>query len=340
MESLCRRRVLSEGQELPNYLKFKILEDGSVTIACGNSAAGRADSVLYSTSQGRSWAKFVIGNNYNWTINVQRGDEILFKGYGKWASNSIDDSYSIHFTSTCRFDVSGNILSLVYGDNFEGKTSMPAFDTVYQGFQNLFINSKVVSAKDLLLPVVSLSEEFYLNMFSGCSSLTEAPSLPATTLGKYCYRNMFYGCSSLTEAPSLPSYNLAEGCYSYMFSGCSSLTEIPVLKAVKMKRKCFNYMFENCTSLTSALIPGVIISSVNMYHEDYAENCFSQMFKGCSNLNYIKALFSVELSQANTYLNGWVDGVAASGTFVKRDGTNWQTGVSGIPSGWTVQIAS
>ena len=37
----------------------------------------------------------------------------------------------------------------------------------------------------------------YSGMFSGCTSLTTAPSLPATTLADYCYSSMFYGCTSL-----------------------------------------------------------------------------------------------------------------------------------------------
>lgn len=37
----------------------------------------------------------------------------------------------------------------------------------------------------------------YYNMFSGCTSLTQAPALPATTLAGSCYYNMFRNCSSL-----------------------------------------------------------------------------------------------------------------------------------------------
>ena len=36
-------------------------------------------------------------------------------------------------------------------------------------------------------------------MFSGCTSLTQAPELPATTLADSCYNVMFKGCSSLSE---------------------------------------------------------------------------------------------------------------------------------------------
>ena len=34
-------------------------------------------------------------------------------------------------------------------------------------------------------------------MFSGCTSLTQAPALPATMLVNYCYSDMFSGCTSL-----------------------------------------------------------------------------------------------------------------------------------------------
>ena len=40
----------------------------------------------------------------------------------------------------------------------------------------------------------------YCNMFSGCSSLTQAPELPATTLANRCYLSMFSNCTSLTQA--------------------------------------------------------------------------------------------------------------------------------------------
>jgi hypothetical protein len=49
-------------------------------------------------------------------------------------------------------------------------------------------------------------------MFSGCNSLTAAPSLPATTLAEGCYRDMFSGCSSLNYikmlAINIKSYSL------------------------------------------------------------------------------------------------------------------------------------
>ena len=62
------------------------------------------------------------------------------------------------------------------------------------------------------------------------------------------------------------------------------------------------------------------------------------MFNNCSKLNNIKCL-ATDIS-ATSCLTNWVKGVASSGTFVKDANTTWPEGVSGIPTGWTVQTAS
>lgn len=60
------------------------------------------------------------------------------------------------------------------------------------------------------------------------------------------------------------------------------------------------------------------------------------MFKGCSKLNYIKALFLNKPS--DYYTPGWVEGVAENGTFVKNPNATWDVrGINGIPEGWTVE---
>ncbi len=69
----------------------------------------------------------------------------------------------------------------------------------------------------------------YVNMFHGCTSLTQAPALPATTLADYCYNDMFNGCTSLVQAPALPAETLAEGCYNKMFDGCTSLNYVKAM---------------------------------------------------------------------------------------------------------------
>ena len=68
-----------------------------------------------------------------------------------------------------------------------------------------------------------------VNMFRGCTGLTQAPELPATTLANSCYNYMFYGCTGLIQAPVLPATKLKTYCYRYMFNGCSNLNYIKCL---------------------------------------------------------------------------------------------------------------
>ena len=89
-------------------------------------------------------------------------------------------------------------------------------------------------------------------------------------------------------------------------------------------------MFSDCTSLTTApVLPATTL----------VNNCYYQMFQGCTNLNYIKAMFTT--TPSTTYTQNWVNGVASTGTFVKNSAATWNvTGIHGIPTGWTVQTAS
>ena len=89
-------------------------------------------------------------------------------------------------------------------------------------------------------------------------------------------------------------------------------------------------MFRDCTSLTSA--PALPATTLANY-------CSQNMFNGCSNLGYIKAMFTS--TPGPSYTKDWVKGVKAVGTFIKSNAATWDvTGVNGIPSGWTVETAA
>jgi len=125
------------------------------------------------------------------------------------------------------------------------------------------------------LPATTLASCCYEFMFSGCTSLTQAPALPATTLAESCYDGMFSGCTSLSQAPELPATTLAPTCYCEMFSGCTSLTQAPELPATTLVEGCYYGMFKGCTSLTEA--PELPATTLAGY-------CYSSMFKGCTSL--------------------------------------------------------
>ena len=165
------------------------------------------------------------------------------------------------------------------------------------------------------LPATTLTDGCYPSMFQDCTSLTAAPSLPATTLANYCYSSMFQGCTSLTAAPSLPATTLANYCYYSMFQGCTSLTAAPSLPATTLANYCYYSMFRDCTSLTAA--PSLPATTL-------VDSCYYSMFQGCTGIKlsstasgtYTKS-YRIPKNGTGTTASGALNGMFANtgGTF-------------------------
>ena len=321
-----------------DYLTFVALENTTFTFT---PASGNA--ISYSTDNGHNWT---VGNS----VELTKGKKVLWRG----EMTPTSDNGVGTFSSTGRFEAQGNAMSLLFGDEFKGKTGLTDKDSA---FCTLFdFNSNLVNAKNLSLPATTLADSCYDTMFYGCTSLVNAPTLPATTLANYCYNGMFYGCTALTTAPELPATTLADYCYNGMFIGCTGLKTAPELPAKTLAECCYQSMFEGCTGLTTAPKLPVTTLADRCYISMFSgctglttapelpatillSNCYQSMFNGCTNLNYIKCL-ATNIS-ASDCLKNWVSGVSATGTFVKAASmTSWTTGTSGIPDGWTVQDAT
>jgi hypothetical protein len=297
---------------LKNYLTFKAIEDSTIALKAKTSP-----NVLYSIDNGE-WVNW----DYS-AITLSAGSFVRMKGSNPNGFNSgVEKSNYNMFVMTGKISASGNIMSLLYDDDFENNTTIPCSYCYYCMFEDC---TSLESAPEL--PATTLAEYCYAGMFNNCTSLESAPELPATTLAKGCYVGMFGRCSSLTNAPELPATTLAEECYGYMFHSCTSLTTAPELPATILARSCYAGMFERCSSLTNA--PELPATTL-------AEECYREMFEGCSKLNYIKML-ATDISASNC-LNSWVSSVASTGTFVKSSSMiSLPTGVNGIPSGWTIE---
>ena len=235
-------------------------------------------------------------------LSLSAGDKIMLKNSTSTPGQTTSSGVSI--APTGDFEVEGNIMSLYYGDSFIGQTNLSGLDYSFYG---LFKNrTNLKSAKNLVLPATTLGNCSYKEMFYGCTGLVEPPTvLPATTLATpaECYRSMFYGCTALTRAPKILVTNCGVANMYGMFYGCTGLVEVDI------------------SSLTDLGLSGVV-----------------DAFNGCTSLKFIKCL-ATNLGQNGS--SNWVNNVAASGIFVKADTMNsWTTGVSGIPSGWTVYNAS
>ena len=301
-----------------------------------------ANDIMYSTD-GSSWDTLTSGES----LLLNSGDEVKFK-----LNNPTVSEYGIGtFSATKQYNVKGNVMSLLYGDDFIGKTDLSMFGG---NVLSILFNSSttLVNAKDLILPATTLVGSCYKYMFEGCTKLTTAPELPSTTLAEYCYHSMFNGCSSLTTAPELPATTLADSCYYRMFNGCSSLTTAPELPATTLANSCYSEMFSGCSSLTTTPdLPATRLKKncyYGMFHgckslttapelpaTTLGEYCYESMFNGCSKLNNITML-ATDIS-ATYCLSNWVSNVASTGTFTKNANMNsLPSGVNGIPEGWTV----
>ena len=256
--------------------------------------ATSSNKLQYSLDSGSTWNN--LSNNQS-TTSVNTGDKVLFKASGLTVNTERGVG---RITPSASASVEGNIMSLEYGDNFSGQTTI---QNNYQ-FRKLFSGvTTITSAENMVLPATTVKQQCYSQMFQGCTNLVKTPktigSSAMTWSGSYCFSNLFSYCTSLTTVPSglLPALNLGTQCYWYMFEGCSGLTTAPDLLATTT-----------------------------------ASQCYQGMFKNCSSLNYIKVL-----SNSSFTMSEWVSGVAASGTFVKNPNATWSScGQNTYPCGWTV----
>ena len=196
-------------------------------------------------------------------------------------------------------DIFGNIMSLIYGDDFIGKTTWQERGQRYDR-DGFFAGSNIRSAEKLVLPATTLTEDAYEWMFLDCRDLIAAPEeLPATTLAKKCYSGMFFNCSNLTTSPELPANVLAEACYYEMYA-LSGLTTAPELPANVLAEACYANMYAGCSNLTTpSELPATTLAN-HCYESMYAysglttapelpattlaQSCYLGMFEYCGNL--------------------------------------------------------
>ena len=202
-----------------DYLTFRVLTPGTISWKAFGNATKTID---YSIDNG-AWTS-LTATSEGATIFVAQGNLVRFRGSNTTYATD-KNNYSGFEGGTATYDIEGNIMSLLDGDNF-------AESTTFQGgsyiFCSLFKKAPVISAENLVLPATTLKDYCYRALFSYCTSLTKAPELPATTLAKGCYWYMFEQCA-ITEAPVLNATTLVAECYGHMFEGCGLLSQITCL---------------------------------------------------------------------------------------------------------------
>lgn len=234
------------------------------------------------------------------TLKIVTAGTIVFK------TNNI--YYSQNNGSNWTGASNGTTLSVNVGDKVLLKSTRTTYNnvSVFSGSTAYFdVEGNIMSAIQ------------YGDNFTGQTSLSSND----------CLANFLKGTNVVNaENLILPATNLSNGCYSHMFENCPYLVTAPALPATNLASKTWVYseMFRDCVSLVRA--PELPSTGFGNY-------AYNQMFQGCSSLNYVKCL----ATSTSGGHNNWLLGVSSTGTFVKPASTNWGSGASGIPNGWTIE---
>lgn len=136
--------------------------------------------------------------------------------------------------------------------------------------------------------------------------------------------------NNTTYATSASAYNCFDGTATYNVSGnIMSLLgyrlegdETYTFTSGKQYIFCCLFKGSKVISCENLILP---VTTLNIH-------CYSYMFQGCTNLNYIKVLGT---RTTTNQCGNWVSGVSSTGTFYHKQGVSWASGVSGCPNGWT-----
>lgn len=317
-------------------LQITALENGSLYIGPDDCYHASYTSLEININDG-GWTSFTTahdGFSDMSTFNIQKGDIVKLRGNNTNMRLAAKDGYSatnVVIHNTGRYIASGYITSLTKGSNY-------LIDNTLQGdyaFARLF-----------QWGVLHLN-----NIHNGLIDATYI-KFPTNT-SDYCYELMFYSslptvdendniislCKLIHAPKILPANDLSQGCYYEMFFSNGNLIDAPILPAVTLQKWCYRSMFKYCINLVNAPeLPAV----------DCVNGAYMDMFFACYKLSYIKCMLiyyrwgpGLDGVDDKDCCDDWVAGINSNGLFIKNPNmTDWQSGSSGIPIGWTVQNAT
>lgn len=191
-----------------DYLTFEVLSSGTLYFVVADDNV-RDIEYRRNTSE---WHTLETTANTLWEryaeIYLNAGDVVQFRG-----ENATYNGSSFRGTNGCvdgdclKCNVKGNIMSLVYGDNYESATTLVSGGT----FRQMFLQAGyLVSVDGLALPATTLTEGCYSWMFGG-DLFENAPELPASIVPSGAYSLMFNGCQNLKYVKCLATDISATG---------------------------------------------------------------------------------------------------------------------------------
>lgn len=283
------------------YLTTEVLESGgTITFTIPSTVnTSKVTNVSYRKNGGEWITTANSSSEVVITVNVDADDIVEWKGNGTVYGGGGNFANCSHWGGTAPFDVYGNLMSMLYNDDFIGKTTYPT--TTIRATQHMFSYALVVDATNLILPATTCYGQAYMCLFDYCTSLINPPArLPAPVVKSAMYYNMFRGCTSLVRMPTISATSIDTAGtlhYSGMFQGCSALqyNTNQTIHVGTARTQCCQSMFHGCSSMVNA--PNVDCTSI----ASGAQQPFRSMFQNCTNLQTPPPRFDVETADYNVF---------------------------------------
>lgn len=277
-------------QPIKDYLCVEFPSGGTISLVETSYNGHHIDTMNYVafSKDGRNWETYTKPSNTS-EMTVTAGGKVYIKGSGSamgmpepGSGDAYITGWSFHIYpggSYIYTKLTGNIMSLLYEDDFENEDEVPN-----NAFMGIFMDScRINDVSELKLPATTVGDYAYSSMFgrslySTQCTLKKAPKLPATNIGIRAYQHMFNG-TGLEEMPDLPATVLAYNCYGSMFARCG-IKEAKVLPATILADGCYAGMFSQQS--TDIHLPHNMLPAITL-----ANNCYLAMFSYCRSMKNI-----------------------------------------------------
>jgi surface protein len=236
------------------YLTFEALEDNSgvYIFKRKDPTIERTINLQYSLDSGETWSSYTMpdANASGATISLSKGQSVMFKGnnpegYNEtyWDNSNFQIKLAHRFNCCGNCKLYGNVMSLIYDDNFIDKTEVPNNGS----FGMLFVNNTGITEAVITFPENYNSKKMGYSIFANCSNLKTI----VFECGDFQDAIYFGNCDSKLNACHLNiRLNNCTSCKS-MFNGCKSLTSLDLSKWNTSNVTNMEFMFNQCSGLTS-----------------------------------------------------------------------------------------
>ena len=174
-------------------------------------------------------------------ITLQSNEILLTKYNGKSKKVVIPNTYTID-------DITYNIIILSHAFLIDEEQGIDGEVGVFihnENIENVYLDKNIKTIETAT--GVEYIENSASSLFSGCTSLVNAPVIPSSVTDMYF---TFSGCTSLVNAPTIPS---SVTNMSYTFSGCTNLTGIVKINSSNVSSA--TNIFANTTKSITVQVP-------------------------------------------------------------------------------------